>query len=96
MQIHELSTFTGTPTSTDYLAIDDGTVTYKVGADGLGVRTAITQAEAEAGTATDLRLVTAAVFKAAVDSLADTVTDDGITQTTRDAYTALGWTDPTA
>lgn len=30
MQIHELNTFTGTPSADDYLAIDDGTETSKI------------------------------------------------------------------
>lgn len=35
MQIHELNSFVGTPSSTDYLAIDDGSTTSKIGATGL-------------------------------------------------------------
>ena len=30
MQIHELNSFIGSPTSTDYLAIDDGAETFKI------------------------------------------------------------------
>lgn len=30
MQIHELDTFIGTPSDTDYLAVDDGTETLKI------------------------------------------------------------------
>ena len=96
MQIHELPTFTGAPGASDYMPIDDGSVTYKVAAQGLGITTELTQAEAEAGTGTDPRVVTPAVFNAAASSIAQDAVDDGITQTTKDAYTALGWTDPTA
>lgn len=35
MQIHELSTFSGTPGDDDYLAIDDGTVTNKISAGAI-------------------------------------------------------------
>lgn len=35
MQIHELNSFVGTPSSTDYFAIDDGSTTSKIGATGL-------------------------------------------------------------
>ena len=43
MQIHELNTFVGTPSATDYLAIDDGTETNKVPATALGVSTQMAQ-----------------------------------------------------
>lgn len=62
MQIHELNTFVGTPSATDYLAIDDGTETNKVPATSLGVSTQMTQAEAEAGTVTDSRVITPKVL----------------------------------
>ena len=62
MQIHELNTFDGTPGSGDYLAIDDGDETFKVGADNLGVTTQMTQAEAEAGTSTQPRVITPKVL----------------------------------
>lgn len=75
MQIHELNTFAGTPTETDYLAIDNGTETNKVPATSLGVSTQMTQAEATAGTVTVPRVVTPAVFKSSVDSLAKTVAE---------------------
>lgn len=75
MQIHELNTFSGTPSGTDYLAIDDGSETNKVPATALGVSTQMTQAEAEAGTVTDPRVVTPAVFKSSVDALAETVAE---------------------
>lgn len=71
MQIHELNTFSGTPSQTDYLAIDDGSETTKVPATSLGVSTEMTRAEAEAGAVTDPRVISPAVFKAAVDSLAE-------------------------
>ena len=75
MQIHELNSFVGTPGAGDYLAIDDGSETTKVEASNLGVTTQMTQAEATAGTVTDPRVVTPAVFKASVESLAETVAE---------------------
>lgn len=75
MQIHELNTFVGTPSATDYLAIDDGTETNKVPATALGVSTQMTQAEAEAGTVTDPRVITPAVFKSSVDAVASAVAE---------------------
>lgn len=76
MQIHELNTFVGTPSATDYLAIDDGTETKKVPATSLGVSTEMTQAEAEAGTVTDPRVISPSVFKAAVNGLAEVAAED--------------------
>lgn len=73
MQIHELNTFVGTPSATDYLAIDDGTETNKVPATSLGVSTQMTQAEAEAGTITAPRVISPSVFKVAVTSIANTL-----------------------
>ena len=73
MQIHELNTFVGTPSATDYLAIDDGAETSKVPATALGVSTQMTQAEAEAGTVTDSRVISPSIFKAAVTSIANTL-----------------------
>ena len=58
MQIHELNNFAGTPTSSDYLAIDNSTTTTKIGATGLGVQDKLTVAEANTGTSTSSRIVT--------------------------------------
>ena len=69
MQIHELNSFTGTPTETDFLAIDDGTETNKVPATALGVSTQMTQGEARAGTVTDPRVVSPSVFKSSVEQI---------------------------
>ena len=66
MQIHELNSFVGTPSPTDYLAIDDGTETTKVPATSLGVSTQMTQAEAEAGTVTNPRVISPSVFKSSI------------------------------
>lgn len=68
MQIHELNTFTGTPTETDYLAVDNGEQTNKVPATALGVSTQMTQAEAEAGVVTDPRVISPAVLASYVTS----------------------------
>lgn len=75
MQIHELNTFSGTPSGTDYLAIDDGSETSKVPATALGVSTQMTQAEAEAGSITEPRVITPAVFKSSVDAVASAVAE---------------------
>lgn len=37
MQIHELDTYTGTPSDSDFLAVDDGTETFKVPMTSVGV-----------------------------------------------------------
>ena len=62
MQIHDLNTFSGTPTNTDYLAIDNGTKTSKIGAGNLGVQTQMTAAEAAAGTSTASRVISPKVL----------------------------------
>lgn len=81
MQIHELNQFSGTPGSGDYLAIDNGTETMKVGADNLGVTTQMTQAEAEAGSVTESRVIAPNVFKAAVLAIARTISDTWVSIT---------------
>lgn len=68
MQIHELNSFVGTPSNSDYLAIDDGATTTKVPATSLGVSTAMTQAEAEAGTETAPRVISPAVLNSFVEA----------------------------
>ena len=37
MQIHELDTYIGTPSETDFLAVDDGTETMKIPITNVGV-----------------------------------------------------------
>lgn len=104
MQIHELNSFVGTPSSTDYLAIDDGDTTTKVPATSLGVSTAMTQAEAEAGTITDLRVISPSVFKSAVLAIAKTISDKWLSQSvvhivesgTSGNWTYRKWSDGTA
>lgn len=73
MQIHELNSFSGTPSSSTYLAIDNGTETSKIGADSVGVTTAMTTSEATTGTSTSKRVITPSVFKSAVTSLVNTL-----------------------
>lgn len=75
MQIHELNSYVGTPGSSDYLAVDDGSETTRVAADMLGVQTEMTQAEAEAGTSTGKRIITPAVFKSAVVAIVSAITN---------------------
>lgn len=69
MQIHELNTFSGTPTETDYLAIDNGEQTDKIPATSLGVSTQMSLTEAKAGTVREPRVITPATFKKAVEAL---------------------------
>lgn len=69
MQIHELNNFAGTPTSSDYLAIDNSTTTTKIGATSLGVQTQMTVAEATTGTSTSSRVITPKVLHDYVDSV---------------------------
>lgn len=56
MQIHELNTFSGTPSSSDYLIIDNGTDTAKVPATN--VYPTATQAQITTGTSTTPSVVT--------------------------------------
>lgn len=61
MQIHELNTFSGTPSSSDYLIIDNGTDTSKIPATAVGTDTTYptaTQAQITAGTSTTPSVVT--------------------------------------
>lgn len=56
MQIHELNTFSGTPSSSDYLIIDNGTDTAKIASTD--IRPTATQAQITAGTSTTPSQVT--------------------------------------
>ena len=62
MQIHELDTYIGTPSETDFMAVDDGTETFKIPLPNVGVSTQMTIAEAEAGTETAPRVISPAVL----------------------------------
>lgn len=92
MQIHELDTYIGTPSETDFMAVDDGTETFKIPLPNVGVSTEMTLAEAEAGTETEPRVITPAVLNSFVTkesvlvidvstfaSLPQTVTNEAIT-----------------
>lgn len=68
MQIHELDTYIGTPSETDFMAVDDGTETFKIPLPNVGVSTQMTIAEAEAGTETAPRVITPAVLNSFVES----------------------------
>ena len=67
MQIHELDTYIGTPSETDFMAVDDGTETFKIPMTNVGVSTEMTIAEAEAGTETAPRVITPAVLNSFVE-----------------------------
>lgn len=71
MQIHELDTYIGTPSETDYMAVDDGTETFKIPLPSVGVSTPMTAEEAEAGTETAPRVITPAVLNSFVESKVD-------------------------
>ena len=92
MQIHELDTYIGTPSATDYMAVDDGTETFKIPLPTVGVSTEMTLAEAVAGESTEPRVITPAVLNSFVakesvlvvevstfTSLPQTVTNENIT-----------------
>ena len=92
MQIHELDTYTGTPSDSDFLAVDDGTETFKIPMTSVGVSQAMTSAEAEAGTETAPRVISPAELNSFVakesalvvevssfSSLPQTVTNANIT-----------------
>lgn len=68
MQIHELDTYTGTPSETDFMAVDDGIETFKIPLPSVGVSTPMTAEEAEAGTETAPRVITPAVLNSFVES----------------------------
>lgn len=90
MQIHELDSFSGTPTSTDYLVIDNGTETKKIPAPNVGasVPVAMTQSEAEAGTETGTRVISPKVLKDSVEEIV------GTTESTQITLTASGVSAP--
>lgn len=69
MLIHELDSFSGTPTNTDYLVIDDGTETKKIPAPNVGspVPDAMTQSEAQNGTNTNSRVISPYRLKQAIN-----------------------------
>ena len=71
MQIHELDTYIGTPSETDFMAIDDGTETFKIPLPNVGVSTQMTLEEAEAGTETAPRVITPAMLNSFVESKVD-------------------------
>lgn len=62
MQIHELDTYIGTPSETDFMAVDDGTETFKIPLPSVGVSTEMTIEEAEEGAGTEPRVITPAVL----------------------------------
>lgn len=93
MQIHELNTYIGTLSEIDFMAVDDGTETFKIPLPNVvGVSTQMTLAEAVAGESTEPRVITPAVLNSFVakesvlvvevstfTSLPQTVTNENIT-----------------
>lgn len=79
MQIHELNSFIGSPTSTDYLAIDDGAETLKISLKDAVLAIARTISD------TWVNMTTPRVN---LDTTAATGTVDGDLYA---AITALGW-----
>ena len=71
MQIHELDTYIGTPSETDFMAVDDGTETFKIPLPNVGVSTPMTAEEAKAGTETAQRVISPAVLNSFVESKVD-------------------------
>lgn len=66
MQIHELDTYISTPSETDFMAVDDGTETFKIPLPNVGVSTKMTIEEAKTGTGTAPRVITPAVLNSFV------------------------------
>ena len=89
MQIHELNNFAGTPSSTDYLAIDNSTTTTKIGATGLGVQDKLTVAEANTGTSTASRIVTPKVVHDYVTGEVSDGIDNITTSATETKWSAI-------
>ena len=73
MQIHELDTYIGTPSDSDFLAVDDGTETTKIPITDVGITTEMTQAEAETGTETAPRVVSPAVLNSFVTAQGESI-----------------------
>lgn len=74
MQIHELDTYIGTPSDSDYLAVDDGTETFKIPLTNVGVSAEMTVEEAQTGTETAPRVIAPAVLNSYVSTEVDAVT----------------------
>lgn len=89
MQIHELNTYVGTPDNEDYLAIDNGDETLKIGARNLGVTTKMTKAEAIAGTETEPRVLQPSVFHDVIETLNPNPTYYGTCSTTASTSTKV-------
>lgn len=90
MQIHELNSYSGTPSDSTYLAIDDGSETSKIGADSVGITTAMTQSEAIAATSTSKRVITPAVLGTLIKKM-HPVGSMFVTSTNTDPNSSLGF-----
>ena len=66
MQIHELDTYIGTQSDSDYMAIDDGVETFKIPITDIGKYPEMTLAEAEEGTETAPRVISPSVLNSYV------------------------------
>lgn len=79
MQIHELSTFSGTPSASDYLAVDTGSETFKISANAVGITKAMTAGEARTGTSTEQMTISPKTLNDQIDTSVITL------------FTSLGW-----
>lgn len=84
MQIHELDTYIGTPSDTDFMAVDDGTETFKIPLPSIGVTTEMTVAEAEEGSETAPRVISPAVLNTYVSNATETA--DHVIETGTSGY----------
>lgn len=106
MQIHELNEHSGTAGSSDYFAVDNGTVTNRIAGDS--IYPAMTQSNITAGTSTTKMAVTPKILKSGILAVARMITDTWVdissakvnlntsasSGTDHDLYaviTALGW-----
>lgn len=89
MQIHELNQYIGTPGEDDFLPIDNGDETLKIGADKLGVTTKMTKEEAIAGTETKPRVLQPSVLHDVIETQNPNPTYYGTCSTTASTTTKV-------
>ena len=89
MQIHELNQYIGAPREDDFLPIDNGDETLKIGATNLGVTTKMTKAEAIAGTETEPRVLQPSVLHDVIETQNPNPTYYGTCSTTASTSTKV-------